>query len=136
MSGNDRVIAFQAGTTGHHRIYLRDRQTHKLTYIKGVGGTEASLTDALSANGDLVEFDSNSSKLVPGDTNGVADVFLYNRITRTIQRVSLSASGVQGNGASDAPAMSADGSVLAFESYASNLVAGDTNVQSDIFVRR
>jgi Tol biopolymer transport system component len=84
----------------------------------------------------VVVFDSNAPFLVPGDTNGVHDVFVYNRITRTFQRISLSASGTQGNGASDSAGMSADGGVIAFESVATNLVAGDTNASTDIFVRR
>jgi Tol biopolymer transport system component len=132
MSTNDRVIAFQSG--GAPRIYLRNRYAHTLTHIVGPGGYSTGDL-AISANSRLVAFDSNAPFLVSGDTNGVHDVFVYNRITHTIQRISLSASGTQGNGASDWPAMSADGSVIAFESDATNLVAGDTNASTDIFVR-
>ncbi len=133
MSGNDRVIAFESG--GPPRIYLRNRYAHTLTHIVGPGGYPTGDL-AISANGRLVAFDSRAPHLVPGDTNGVLDVFVYNRITGTFQRVSVSASGTQGNGASEWPGMSADGSVIAFESDATNLVAGDTNAFTDIFVRR
>ena len=45
-------------------------------------------------------FSSSASNLVPGDTNGVSDVFVYDRQTDTIERVSLAADGTQGNGSS------------------------------------
>jgi Tol biopolymer transport system component len=133
MSANDHVIAFQSG--GAPRIYLRNRHAHTLTHIAGPGGYSTGDL-AISANSRLVVFDSNAPHLVSGDTNGLHDVFVYNRITGTIQRVSLSASGTQANGASEWPGMSADGSVIAFESTATNLVAGDTNASTDIFARR
>ena len=62
-------------------------------------------------------FSSTASNLVPGDTNGIADIFVYDRQTDTIERVSLAADGTQGNGASSAPSISADGRYVAFDSH-------------------
>ena len=67
----------------------------------------------LSADGRYVAFDSSASNLVPGDTNGVSDVFVYDRQTDTIERVSVAADGTQGNGKSYSR-ISADGRYVAF----------------------
>ena len=72
-------------------------------------------------------FGSYASNLVPGDTNGTSDIFVYDRQTDTIERVSLAADGTQGNDSSGSPSISADGRYVAFSSDASNLVPGDTN---------
>ena len=72
-------------------------------------------------------FQSDASNLVPGDTNGKTDIFVYDRQADTIERVSLASDGTQGNGISSYPSISADGRYVAFQSYASNLVPGDTN---------
>jgi len=90
---------------------------------------------AVSADGNLVAFASDSSNLVPGDTNGVSDIFIRNRGTGKTERVSVGGGGGQADGASIAPAMSADGRFVVFASEATNLVPGDTNNVMDIFVR-
>ncbi len=104
----------------------------------GVDGREAdgaSFTPAISASGRYVAFASAASRLVKGDTNGVEDVFVFDRTERTTDRVSLSSAGMQGSGASFDPAISADGRFVAFTSAAPDLVAGDDNGQVDVFVR-
>ncbi|TMK42279.1 MAG: hypothetical protein E6G66_16405, partial [Actinobacteria bacterium] len=95
----------------------------------------ASFTPAISADGRYVAFASAASTLVSGDTNGTEDVFVYDRVTRSTERVSLSSAGEQGNGDSYGPAISVDGRYVAFTSSASNLTAGDDNSDLDIFVR-
>ncbi len=104
----------------------------------GLGGREAdgpSFTPAISGDGRYVAFASAGSTLVAGDTNGVEDVFVYDRLARTTERVSLSSAGEQGNGDSYGPAISADGRYVAFTSAASNLTPGDGNGELDVFVR-
>ena len=71
---------------------------------------------------------------MPGDTNGYPDVFVRDRQTGTIERVSMDSFARQGNNHSFDPAISADGRFVAFASYATNLVAGDTNRVEDVFV--
>ena len=97
-------------------------------------GNGASDDSYLSADGRFVTFQSTASNLVAGDTNGVSDVFVHDRLTETTTRVSVSSSGVQGNGASVDPAISADGRYVVFPSMATNLVSGDRNNRRDIFV--
>jgi Tol biopolymer transport system component len=104
-------------------------------------GNRPSYTAGISANGRFVAFTSLATNLVPGDTNGRQDAFVYNRKTGRTERVSVSSSGAQAqrgpdpNGGSAAMDMSADGRYVLFRSDASNLVPGDTNSKSDAFIR-
>ena len=85
-------------------------------------------------DGRLVAFVSGASNLVPGDTNGDDDVFVRNRKRADTERVSVSSTGRQANGESEGGTLSATGRFVAFSSYASNLVRGDTNRAADVFV--
>jgi uncharacterized repeat protein (TIGR01451 family) len=95
----------------------------------------------MTPDGRFVVFASAASNLVPGDTNGVGDVFVRDRRRGLTERVSVGPRGVQGNGDSNffgistAPAISDDGRYVAFKSDASNLVKGDRNNLTDVFVR-
>lgn len=101
----------------------------------GAQGNGFSYSGQISANGRVVVFDSDANNLVPDDTNGHTDVFLRNLTLGTTVRVSVNANGEQGNSGSGGPSVSADGRFVAFESDASNLVDGDTNGFTDIFVK-
>lgn len=92
---------------------------------------------AISDDGRYVAFESEASNLVAGDGNGVADVFVRDRVAHTTTRVSVSSAGVEANGASTQVAISGDGAVLAFDSVAKNLIAGETeaDARSDVFLR-
>jgi Tol biopolymer transport system component len=94
----------------------------------------ASSRPGLSADGRYVVFSSSASNLAAGDTNAVSDVFWRDRHFGDTRRVSVSSSGVQGNAASDEPAISADGRFVVFRSQASNLTPGDFNNRLDIFL--
>jgi len=89
---------------------------------------------SLSADGTKVAFESLASDLVEGDTNGNSDVFVKDLATGSLVLASAGPNG-QGNSGSSNPSLSADGTKIAFISFASNLVAGDTNGQSDVFVK-
>ena len=100
--------------------------------VAAVPTNEESQDPAISADGRFVAFDSFASNLVAGDTNGVVDVFVRDRVAGATERVSVSSSGAQANGSVSA-AMSADGRFVAFSS---DLVAGDTLEDlDDVFVR-
>src|SRR4051794_12483462 len=110
----------------------------------GVQGNGDSTGPAFSADGHVVAFVSDANDLVPGDTNGNHcrpgflcgdDVFVRDLATRATERVSVSSGGAQGNDVSFSPAVSTDGRFVAFRSFASNLVPGDTNATDDVFVR-
>jgi hypothetical protein len=88
---------------------------------------------ALSENGQCVAYESDASNLVTGDTNGVTDIFVFDRQTGVTTRESVGAGGVQANAASHQPSVSADCHLIVFQSDATNLVAGVSGTQ--IFVR-
>jgi Tol biopolymer transport system component len=103
----------------------------------GLGGMPAlalSASPALSSDGSFVAFASTAANLVPGDVNGVSDVFVRPG-AGTIEDVSVAAGGGAADGPSAQPAMSGDGRFVAFASTAGNLVAGDRNGVTDVFVR-
>lgn len=90
---------------------------------------------AISADGRFFTFYSYAENLVADDNNGFEDVFRHDRLTGETIRVSVGAYGEQGNNASLCSAISGDGQVAAFYSFATNLVPEDTNNQADVFVR-
>lgn len=95
----------------------------------------ASERPPISGDGRIVGFSSVASNLIAGDTNGVADVFVRDFNSGTLTRVSVSSGGVQSNGFSGHTSMSLDGRFVVFSSDATNLVSGDTNGATDVFVR-
>ena len=101
----------------------------------GVQGNGTSTLSSLSADGRYIAFASSASNLVAADANLVDDVFVRDLATGVTALASIDSSGVQGNGISSAPSISADGRYVAFESAADNLVSGDTNGRVDVFVR-
>jgi Tol biopolymer transport system component len=100
----------------------------------GTQGNGNSRMTSISGDGRYVAFASAANNLVSGDTNNMSDVFVWDRQTGQIARISIGAEGMQSNGASDSPAISADGRFITFASYATNLVANDSNGFRDIFV--
>ncbi len=89
----------------------------------------------MSADARYVVFDSNATNLVAGDTNAALDIFVRDRTLGTTERLSVSSSEVQGNGDSSYPYISSDGQFVSFISDATNLVTGDVNGVTDVFVR-
>jgi Tol biopolymer transport system component len=118
------------------RLSLATDGTQSIAGSSGDGSTFPSL----SADGRFVAFASAAPNLVPGDTNGIPDAFVRDRLTGTTERVSVATGGAQATpgttswGSID-PAISADGRFVVFISDATNLVTGDTNGLSDIFLR-
>ncbi len=104
----------------------------------GQESASGSRSFAASPSAAFIAFESNSANLVPGDTNGQSDIFLRAINKATTIRVSLGAGG-EANGHSFQPSISGNGvagQYVAFASLASNLVAGDSNGEADVFVRR
>ncbi len=147
ISADGRYVAFRSmasnlvngDTNNRWDIFAHDRQTGATTRVSvATGGTQAngdSNALAISGDGRYVAFDSAASNLVTGDTNNWEDVFVHDRQTGKTERVSVGASGVQATSWSNNPAVSGDGRYVAFDSNASNLVAGDNNYSKDIFMR-
>ena len=104
-------------------------------YVRGnANGSNGS--GSISCNGNYITFSSSSSDLVPGDTNNKHDIFLYDRANDAIKNVSVDSSGMFANGNSYyGGSVSNDGKYVVFDSEATNLVAGDANGYSDVFIR-
>ena len=137
ITADGRFVAFCSsasdlvpGDTFDFDVFVRDRQTGSTTKV---GPCVSAGPPALSGDGRWVAF-STYVAVIPGDTNGSLDVYLYDRQTGVTTKVSTGPGGLQGNENSFAPAISSDGRWIAFASVASNLVSGDTNGMTDIFV--
>jgi len=119
--------------------FVRDRNagtTERVSLDSAGGqGDQPSYSDSISADGRFVALHSLASNLVLGDTGSRWDIFVRDRQYGTTERASLDSGGAQGNGNSDAVSISSDGRSVAFQSIATNLVAGDTNGMRDVFVR-
>jgi archaellum component FlaF (FlaF/FlaG flagellin family) len=119
-------------------VFVHDRQTGQTSRVSvtssGIQGNSGSYWPFISADGRYVAFDSAANNLVPGDTNNIQDMFVHDRQTGQISRVSVASDGTQANDRSYAPSVSADGRYVAFVAEASNLVPGDTNGFPDVFV--
>jgi Tol biopolymer transport system component len=98
-------------------------------------GDSSSHSSIISADGRVVAFMSNAENLTPHDGNGLPDVFVRDLIAQTLVCVSLTPEGFTGDSGSYSPSLSTDGRFVAFESDSANLVPGDNNGFSDIFVR-
>jgi len=122
-------------------IFVHDRKTGRTRRVSvSSSGEQANSrrdgagAPAMSANGRFVVFISGASSLVTGDTNGRHDIFVHDRVTAETTRVSVSSNGAQADRDSALPSTSANGRFVAFVSDARNLVAEDTNRDSDVFV--
>lgn len=112
--------------------YPRPGSTERVPATPLSNGT--SFSGGISDDARHVAFSSHASNLVPGDTNGAEDVFVFDRETGDVQRVSVSSAGVEGDRTATSAAISADGRHVTFYSAATNLVLGDTNGHNDVFV--
>lgn len=117
--------------------------TSFVNYITGLtllninsSGTQSNVVNYASISGDgrYVVY-ATSSAMVAGDVNGQQDIYRRDLLTNTTILVSVDSASAQSNGASDYPSVSYDGNYVVFRSAATNLVAGDTNGQQDIFMR-
>ena len=147
ISADGNFVAFDStatnlvagDTNGDSDVFVRSRllgTTQRVSISSsGAEGDNSSFVATISADGRFVAFASNATNLVTGDTNGVTDIFLRDRLSGVTERISVSDAEAQGNGTSSSPSLSGDGRYVAFVSDATNLVSGDTNTWRDIFVR-
>jgi len=147
ISDDGRYVAFQSyatnlvagDTNGAPDIFVRDtvgRTTKRVSVTNaGAQANGWSYSPAISGNGRYVAFASDATNLVAGDTNAVTDVFLRDTTGLTTTRMSVTNTGAQANDRSSYPVVSSTGTYVMFSSTATNLVSGDTNATSDVFVR-
>ncbi len=147
ISADGRYVVFRTNaplssndTNIYADLYIRDLQDDTTTlvtetYTGGVGnGHVVEGLFSVNENGRFIVFSSVASNLVSGDTNGVEDVFVRDMWLGTTTLVSKGQGGTQSNGLSRGASISCEGSVIAFNSQASNLVSSDTNGNTDVFV--
>lgn len=149
VSADGRYVAFSSSaqnlsatpSAGNRMVYLRDQWTGatRQMVVPRVGlGTFANGDCAgveLSGDGRYVAFGSQSSNLVADDTNGTPDVFVADRDTGAITRLSLRASGAQaGNTELGLAGFSLDGRVALIQTRDA-LVASDSNGEFDLYAR-
>jgi Tol biopolymer transport system component len=146
ISADGRFVAFVSlasnlvpgDTNGVGDIFVHDLTTRQTSRVsvgrRGAQGNGPSSQPAISGDGRYVAFVSAASTLVRGDTNNAEDAFVHDRATGRTTRVSVADDGTQANGNSSRPSISEDGGWVAFQSNATNLVPGDTNGESDVFV--
>ncbi len=146
ISGDGRYVTFLSrarnlvtdDTNGRDDVFVHDRTTNKTIRVslssRGAESSGDSYGPAISTDGRHIAFRSHGSNLVDDDTNANSDVFVHDRVSRKTTRVSIPSGGGQANDWSAAPSLSADGRYVAFQSWASNLVNGDTNGTADLFI--
>ncbi len=116
--------------------YHRPSSTLVRVSLTALGGQANgnSQDPSISADGTHVAFTTDATNLVTPDGNGVSDVVVIELGTSNRHRASRSSGGNQGDGPSGRPALSSDGRLVAYESFATNLVGNDTNGTIDVFV--
>ncbi|MCE9596066.1 MAG: hypothetical protein K8S98_17895 [Planctomycetes bacterium] len=146
LSGDGRFVAFRslasnliaADTNGLEDVFVHDLTTGQTICATrtpaGLASNGGSLRARLSDDGRFVAFTSDASDLVPSDTNAKRDAFVRDLTAGVTTRVSVATGGAQALGISDVGDLSADGRWVVFSSSASNLVPGDTNSVTDVFV--
>ncbi|HKI71304.1 MAG TPA: hypothetical protein VKA81_02930 [Verrucomicrobiae bacterium] len=149
LSADGRFIAFESTSilSGNDAnsvadIYVLDRISNTVALASvnldgSKSGNGKSASPLISPDGHYVVFTSQASDLVADDTNGFTDVFLRDLVAGTTLLLSVNFNGsASGNRLSANPVLSADGNVVVFESYSSDLTVGDFNEAKDIFVFR
>jgi Tol biopolymer transport system component len=146
MSADARYIAFVSSSSNfaggeetiQQNLFLRDRQAGTTELIsRAVGGGEPNSFSAwpeMSADGRYIAFSSFATNIVPGDTGGAQDIFVFDRTTGTTERITRGTNDSEANSYSTMSGISDDGRFIAFQSMASNLVLGDNNGTDDIFL--
>lgn len=146
ISGDGRFVAFSSSasnlvpgdTNNEYDVFLHDRLTGIVDRISvdssGGQADDRSFSPVISTDGRFVAFESWAGNLVSGDTNSTADIFVHDRVSGMTSRVSVDSGGVEGGSSSTRPSISSDGRFVAFDSWASNLVPGDSFNRMDVFV--
>jgi Tol biopolymer transport system component len=154
ISADGRFIAFQSratnfvpdDTNGRIDIFRKEVSSNTVVRVSVEGPAGDVEVDGDNANADsenpritpdgrYIVYESMADDMVPGDNQSTLDIFRRDMETGTTIRISVDTAGATANGHSRNAAISDDGRYVAFESLATNLVANDTNVVSDIFVR-
>jgi Tol biopolymer transport system component len=157
ISSDGRFVTFSSiatnvvpgtGSSLRSHVYIRDLSIGATAlvshgYAAGTVGNSSSYEPAISADGRYVAFHSSANNLVAGDSGGTVDVFVYDRQTAIIlrvsqtaagaRRISVGAAGAEAHGDSEGAAISPDGGRVAFTSTAPDIVADSNGTVGDVF---
>lgn len=135
ISGDGSSVAFERSS----RVLVVDVATGAEDEVcRRSNGSVADVdcsSPSISSDGRFVAFESAVADFVDDDSNEDVDVFVRDRQLGVTERVSVGVRAEQANAASIEPAISADGRFVAFTSFANNLIPGDTNGATDVFIR-
>lgn len=115
-------------------LYAEEETIRASVSSTGEEGDAKSFNPSISAHGQYTAFESEATNLVCGDGNFASDVFFHSRITGMTYLISVHTSGAQGNDESHRPSITPDGTYIAFDSLADNLVGDDNNDNWDVFI--
>lgn len=146
ISANGRWFVFRSNATNlvpgvvspFTQVFLRDRLTGNTELISRNGanpGNGFSLNPSVSDDGRYVVFSSSATNLIENDSNGVDDIFVHDRVTGTNYRASVGPQGQEGSAASNHPAISGDGHVVAFTSSSPEFTSGPNGDFPQAYVR-
>ncbi|MGH2739940.1 MAG: hypothetical protein ACRDH6_05595, partial [Actinomycetota bacterium] len=158
ISGNGRFVAFESASQipgdklGPTDIFVHDLVTKRTSNASvssaGAEGDDVSVAPSMSADGRYVGFTSCASNLVPGDDNDLPDVFVHDGLSGATERVSVRSDGQEAQSVptdaraadpalcavSSPPSISQDGRFVAFTSDLTDLIEGDNNDSTDVFL--
>jgi len=146
LSANGRFAAFSSVATNlvaddgndDNDIFVHDRASGLTVRVsKSISGGDASGPSdfpSLSYSGQSVAFSSEADNLHPADPDDITDIFVHDMVSNATRLVSVSTTGQKANYECEEPRISGDGAAACWSSSANNLVPGDTNSVSDIFV--
>ena len=132
------AVATQICLAGPREGSGRPRECVSRNPLTGLPGNAPSTAVQLSADGRFGVFESLASNLVADDSNGSSDIYWFawdGRVLTGLVRISTDANGGQANGPSHSPRISGDGQTVLFLSGADNLVSGDSNGSTDLFIK-
>jgi Ca2+-binding RTX toxin-like protein len=147
LSRDGSLVAFSSWASNLHPadavrlpdVYVKNLETGDVelasTSDSGVKDNRGSYSPSLSADGQIVAFQSTGTNLDPADTEFKWDIYVKDLSTGNLTLASTSTSGVKGNDSSFLPSISADGTRVAFTSWARNLDNADTNNVPDVYVK-
>ncbi len=146
ISDDGRYVAFSSSVAlvagddnGFRDCYVRDMHSGATVLASrtpdGSGSNWDSLVQRLSGDGRYLLFTSNASNLVAGDSNGASDGFVFDRLSQTVERVTLGNAGLEPDGDSYVTDISRDGRWVSFQSNAANLTGAAAQSSERAFVR-
>ncbi len=146
INADGKLIAFTSkakmtsdDSNGTWDAFVHDISIGKTSRVSvntlGLGADSYTTEVAISADGSTIAFSSPSTNLIDNDLNNLSDIFVHTLANKKTSRISVNNSGLEGNGVSESPALSADGNMVTYTSLATNLIANDANNVQDVFVR-